>query len=516
MALLSFGLVNTLGLVVGLRSSFQKAGADPSLINLPQQAIAYCLGHAIYNLFLHPLAKFPGPVWMRVSRAPFCYKLLTGTLPFDMLELHKRYGPVVRIAPDELAFHDSRAWKDIMGHKSQGGAEMEKSMKFYRSVPNAPSDIVSSGREEHANLRRSLAHGFSERSMRDQQPMIKSYVDLLVQRLHQHGANGSKPLDLAAWYNYTTFDVIGDLAFGESFGCLDGSDYHPWVKAIFQMARLGTVLQTGTHYPLVLKLMMAMIPEKAKRERAHHEEFTEAKLKRRMELGQDRPDLIEGLLKKKDDWNMSFAKLKANSSILIIGGSETTATLLSGATYYLLMNPDALAKLTDEIRSAFKDESEIDFQSVSNLPYLLACLDEALRLYPPVPIGLPRIVPQGGANIADHYVPEGTTVSIYQWAMYHSEKNFRDPFGFHPERWLQDPAFASDNREAFQPFHVGPRNCIGRNLAYVEMRLILTRVLWNFDMKIADDSTDWAPKQKIYLLWEKGPLNAYLTPVQRS
>ncbi|KAK6211426.1 cytochrome P450 [Colletotrichum tabaci] len=497
MALFSLGLLNTLGLVIGL-------------------AIVYYLGNVVYLLFFHPLAKFPGPIWMRISRVPFCYKLCVGSLPFDMLDLHKKYGPVVRIAPDELAFHDSRAWKDIMGHKTQSGAEMEKSVKFYRAVPNAPADIVSSGREEHSTLRRSLAHGFSERSMRDQQPMIKGYIDLLIKRLHEHGANGGKALDLAAWYNYTTFDVIGDLAFGESFGCLDGSDYHPWVKSIFQMARVGTVMQTGTHYPFVLKLFMALIPEKVKREQSQHDEFTEAKLRRRMDLGQERPDLLEGLLRKKDEWNMSFAKLKANSSILIIGGSETTATLLSGATYYLLMNPDALKKLTDEIRSTFKDESEIDFQSVSNLPYLLACLEEALRLYPPVPIGLPRIVPKGGANIADHYVPEDTTVSIYQWAMYHSEKNFRDPFGFHPERWLQDPAFATDNKEAFQPFHVGPRNCIGRNLAYVEMRLILTRVLWNFDIKIADDSTDWAPKQKIYLLWEKGPLNAYLTPVQRS
>ncbi|KAI3553090.1 cytochrome P450 [Colletotrichum abscissum] len=495
MKLLELGFVNTLGLLVGVYVAYQHA------------QVFYCL-------FLHPLRKFPGPIWMRTSRIPFCYKLLTGTLPFDMLDLHRRYGPVVRIAPDELAFHDSRAWKDIMGHKTQGGAEMEKSLKFYRSVPGAPSDIVSSDREEHTVLRRSLAHGFSERSMRDQQPMIKGYVDLLIQRLHQHGDDGAKPLDLAAWYNYTTFDVIGDLAFGESFGCLDGSDYHPWVAAIFQMARLGTVLQTGKHYPFVMKLMMAMVPEKAKRERAHHEEFTEAKLRRRMDLG-SRPDLIEGLLKKKEDWNMTFEKLKANSSILIIGGSETTATLLSGVTYYLLTNPDAHKRLTDEIRSTFKEESEIDFTSVSNLPYLLACLEEALRLYPPVPIGLPRIVPKGGATIADHYVPEDTTVSVYQWAMYHSEKNFRDPFGFHPERWMQDPVFASDDKEAFQPFHVGPRNCIGRNLAYVEMRLILARMLWNFDIKIADDSRDWAGRQKIYLLWEKGPLNAYLKPVRR-
>ncbi|KAK2049314.1 cytochrome P450 [Colletotrichum somersetense] len=497
MALLSFGLGNALGVALGF-------------------AIVYCLAHAFYNLYLHPLAKFPGPIWMRISRVPFCYKLLTGTLPFDVLELHKRYGLVVRIAPDELAFHDSRAWKDIIGHRGQGDEEMEKSRKFYRATPNAPADIVYSGREEHANLRRALAHGFSERSIRDQQPIVNGYVDLLIKRLREHGQGGGKALDLAAWYNFTTFDVIGDLAFGECFGCLDGSDYHPWVRSIFQMVRVGTVLQTGSHYPFVLKLLMAMVPEKVKRERAQHGKFTEAKLKRRMELGHERPDLIEGLLRKKEDWDISFEKLKANSSLLIIAGSETTATLLSGATYYLLMNPVALNKLTDEIRSTFKDESEIDFQSVGNMTYLLACLDEALRIYPPVPGGLPRIVPQGGANIADHYVPEGTTVSIYQWAMYHSEKHFREPFSFRPERWLRDPAFASDNREAFQPFHIGPRNCIGRNLAYVEMRLILARVLWNFDMKIADDSTDWVPKQKIYLLWEKGPLNVYLTPVQRS
>ncbi|CAI0650064.1 unnamed protein product [Colletotrichum noveboracense] len=497
MALLNFSLANTVGLVFGL-------------------FFLYTFGHMFYNLYLHPLRRFPGPFWMRATWLPFCYKLCTGTLPYDMLDLHRQYGTVVRIGPDELAFHDSRAWKDIMGHRPSGGAEMDKSQKFYRAVPGAPSDIVNSGREEHSALRRSLAHGFSERSMRDQQPIIKQYIDLLFQRLHEHCDKGAKALDLAAWYNYTTFDIIGDLAFGEAFGSLDNSDYHPWVKAIFQMARVGTVLQTITHYPFLGTIMMALVPESVKREQQKHEEFTTAKLQRRIDIGHERPDLIEGLLRKKDDWNMTFPKLKANSSILIIGGSETTATLLSGVTYFLLTNPIAMKKLTDEVRSAFKDESEIDFVSSSNLPYLLACLEEALRMYPPVPIGLPRVVPAGGATICDEFIPEGTTVSVYQWAMYYSEKNFVDPKSYHPERWLGDPAFAKDNKDAFQPFHLGPRNCIGRNLAYVEMRIILARMLYNFDMKIADDSLDWVGKQKIYLLWEKGPLNVYLTPAKRS
>jgi cytochrome P450 len=147
---------------------------------------------------------------------------VSGTLPFDMLALHKRYGPVVRIGPGELAVSDPRAWKDIMGHRggsSSGGRgegvdEMAKSDSFYRPDDYMPTDILNAPREEHALLRRSMAHGFSDRSMREQQPLIKGYIDLLIQRLRDISHRG-EVADMAAWYNYTTFDVIGDLAFGE-------------------------------------------------------------------------------------------------------------------------------------------------------------------------------------------------------------------------------------------------------------------------------------------------------------
>lgn len=139
--------------------------------------------------------------------------MLKGRLPFEMLDLHKKYGDVVRIAPNQLAFADSSAWRDIMGHKTQGGAEFQKSEAFYRPVEDMPIDIISANREEHSVLRRTLAHGFSDRSMREQQPIIKKYIDLLVQKLRDNCDTGA--VNMAAWYNYTTFDVIGDLAFGE-------------------------------------------------------------------------------------------------------------------------------------------------------------------------------------------------------------------------------------------------------------------------------------------------------------
>lgn len=118
---------------------------------------------------------------------------------------------------------------------------------------------------------------------------------------------------------------------------------------------------------------------------------------------------MEGLLRKKDELNLSFGELRANSGTLIIAGSETTASLLSGVTYLLGMHPEVLAKLTAEVRTSFRSESEIDLSGVSNLTYMLACLDEALRIYPPAPLALPRVIPEGGGTIAGYDVPEGVS-----------------------------------------------------------------------------------------------------------
>lgn len=191
---------------------------------------------------------------------------------------------------------------------------------------------------------------------------------------------------------------------------------------------------------------------------------------------------------------MSVQELQGNANILILAGSETTATLLSGVTYFLVTNPQAMEKLEEEVRSAFSNEDEINVTSVNKLTYMLACLDEALRMYPPAPAGLPRVVPKGGAIIADKFVPESvslpacpqnhrwplnqriqTVVSVANWAINHDYSNFTDPWTYAPERFLGDQRFALDKREALQPFSVGPRNCLGRKSVHLKFhtRLIL-------------------------------------------
>lgn len=121
---------------------------------------------------------------------------MSGRLPFDVLELHKQYGDVVRIAPDELVFADARAWKDIMGHRGSHEPEFEKPRRMTRVVKDQPTTIINADRQEHGRIRKQMASGFSDRSLREQQPIITKYVDLLIRRLYDNCEDGSRSLDL--------------------------------------------------------------------------------------------------------------------------------------------------------------------------------------------------------------------------------------------------------------------------------------------------------------------------------
>ncbi|KAL2825499.1 cytochrome P450 [Aspergillus cavernicola] len=444
----------------------------------------------VYNLFFHPLSRFPGPRSHAISRIPYLYQAIM----------------------DELAFAHPNAWKEIQGHR-KGQPEMEKAQWFYRPLPDDPLHIVNEGREEHGQLRRQMAHGFSEKAMRDQEPIIRRYVDLLVQQLRRF-AQEDAPVVISDWYNYTTFDIIGDLAFGEPFGCLEGSNYDGWIRSIFASGRLGTVLQALSFYPLLKQICFAMAPQSMRDAHDTHRRLTREKMLRRMNNTEGRSDLIEGLLKKKDELGLSIQKLIANAEILIIGGSETTATLLSGVTYLLLKNPETYQNLTNEVRTIFQSEDEINLVSVNQLPYMQACLDEALRMYPPIANGLPRVCPKGGATVMGEFIPENTYLSVHHWALYRREDYFTESSSYQPERFLGHPKFENDQYEVLQPFHMGPRACLGRNFAYSEMRLIIALIIWHFDLRLADDCQDWI-KQKNFLMWQKGPLKTYLTPAER-
>jgi cytochrome P450 len=153
------------------------------------------------------------------------------------------------------------------------------------------------------------------------------------------------------------------------------------------------------------------------------------------------------------------------------------------------------------------------------MAYLIAVIEEALRLVPPVPAGLHRISP--GAVIDGHYVPKGTTVSVSGWSTTHDERFFHNAREFHPERWLPpnhpfyDQTYKDDMKDASKPFLLGPRGCLGINLAYMEMRIILSKLVWHFDWELINEEVDWDTDAQLQLLWKKPELKVRFKPAMR-
>lgn len=241
---------------------------------------------------------------------------------------------------------------------------------------------------------------------------------------------------------------------------------------------------------------------------------------RRINRETDRKDFLHYILAANDEKGMSRTEINVNAFSLSTAGSESSATCLSAATYYLLTNRQTYDTLVKEIRTAFKSENDITLASTNDLTYVEAVLTESLRLYPPVAGTLPRQVPAGGETIDGGYVPAGTSVGVNHFSCYHHPQNFNRAEDFLPERWLpgiRDAApFDKDNRACMQPFSFGPRNCLGKNLAKAETRLILVKLLWRFDLELGEGMENWVKGQKVLGFWVKPPLMCKLVPLRRN
>jgi cytochrome P450 len=500
--------------------------------------VVYAVVNVIYNIYFHPLARFPGPkLW--VGNYFLRWKAgVKGSLEQSIKGFHDRYGPVVRFSPNELSFIEPEAWNDIYGFRENGPL---KEPAFYGPIHLARDNsdsIFTADEEYHPRVRKALSYAFSEKALRDQEPFVKQYVDLLIQRLREHTSGPTETIDIVRWYHFTTFDVIGSLAIAQSFDCLEGGKYHDWVKGFWDTLKLGAFVRSTSMSmpPFVVQLIRLVAPKHLKEARRRHMEFVGRSTEDRVAQGilRDKPDFISYVLKSNREQEkaadgvsaanriaLSPGEIEANANFLLMAGTETTATALSGTTYYMLKRPDSLRRATEEVRNAFQHESDIDFMTAAErLPYLQACVAEGLRLYPPGPIALPRRTRKGTVTmIAGHAVPGDVTVGVHSWSASHSPANFHRASEFFPERWLPGAAedaaspFRNDRFAASQPFSTGSRNCLGKSFAKNELRMVLARVLWNFDIELAPESEGWN-KQKVYTLWDKGPMMVKLTDIR--
>ncbi|KAI1420079.1 cytochrome P450 [Xylaria sp. FL1777] len=450
----------------------------------------------IYSLYLHPLRLYPGPKLSAITRIPYWIACLKGDQVRWLAKLHSQYGSVVRFGPDDLSYTDGRAWRDIC-LVPKGEKENAKEVGFHAPSANGvPNIVCQNDIAHHARLRHALLPAFSEKALKAQEPLLQKYVDLAIARGHE-----ATELDISELMNFVTFDIMADFAFGESLHMLEQGQYSDWVAKVFNSIRILPLVQMIEFYPLLKKIFALIEPKAIAKMRHDHFNHTVMRVNKRLNKGSEKQDLWDFILESE---TLTLKEMHVNAELFMAAGTETTASLLTGLTYYLVSNRDKMKTLTDEVRTRFRDSKEITLENVAPLQYLNACIREAMRVYPPVPSGLPRIVAEGGKSILGKWVPAGTRVSVHQFSTYHSSRNFKDPDRFIPERWLGDPTYKDDNREAHQPFSTGTRNCLGINLAWHEMRLMLAKLVYEFDIE-SDAGSNWLD-QNVYVIWERKPL----------
>ena len=336
---------------------------------------------------------------------------MRGELDWSLKAFHEKYGEVVRFSPEELSFTNPQAWKDIYGHSSGG---LVKDPVVYNSVKlgsDGATSIFNADQYSHPKIRKQLAHAFSEKALREQEPFINAYIDLLMEKLHGVAASRAST-DMVKWLNYTTFDLIGDLALGKSFGCLHNNEYHSWVRGLQEGTKIGPYIRTIATYTDIKRLWRLLAPVRIKQARLRHEEYVRVNAKERLARGvmEERRDFLSYILKDKGDEDgkrMSDAEVAANCGFLIIAGSEAAGTAMSGILFHLLQSPEALRQVTTEIREAFPSAAAINFSSASaSLPYTMASISEGMRAFPPGPTIPPRRTAKGEMTmIAGYQVP---------------------------------------------------------------------------------------------------------------
>ncbi|KAI0378814.1 benzoate 4-monooxygenase cytochrome P450 [Hypomontagnella monticulosa] len=448
----------------------------------------------IYNLYFHPLSKIPGPWTAAVSE---CFKIV---------ELHNKYGKAVRIAPNEVSFNTAQSWKDIYGQRQ--GHQLFLKGAFYGGGVFATSGITSiiseSRPEVHREMRGYLSGAFSDRAVVEQEELVAQSIDKFIRLVDVRGS-GPKGVDMSIMFESMTFDIVGDLAFGESFGALDSNKHHPWISNFLDSLTGMVITDISIRYALLGKALQILKRTEIKRSAAKvecHEQRCFEAVRRRILKKTDRKDFLTRILQDRDPKVVSDMQIAAHSSDLLIAGSDTTATGLTGILYYLLQFPSTMAKLNAEIRGTFDQYKQINHASTTPLQYLRGVILEGIRLYPPVSVALPRIVPQGGDTVDGYFLPAGVTVGTSHLAASLSPENFRDPLSFKPERWIGSNT--DDILESSQPWLLGPRSCIGRNLAWLELRTTIAKLVWTYDLQLVNPTLDLHGGSKVLaVLWRK-------------
>ncbi|RYP11870.1 hypothetical protein DL767_011273 [Monosporascus sp. MG133] len=494
----------------------------------------FLIFRALYKRYASPLRRYPGPFLASFSRLWKVISTVKGQTNHDHIQLHQRYGPIVRIAPNEVSISSPTAARTILS----AGKRFYKTDFYAVFPPPQNADIFTEIREDVHAMKKKVANvPYSMAAMRQLSPFIDDTIDVLVARLGEFCPDASKGqgtakgyekltgrhvVDLGAWLHYFAFDVLGEVAFGRSFGFLAaGTDVEGAIKTIDDMQRYNGVVGQVPEFDYLLrrnplaKLIPALDPNNSLITRIAQEEMSK---RRPFEIEKEgkggssdgREDLLASLIKGhlKDPEKFGEGDVFAVSHGAIFAGSDSTASTMQSFFWHVLTAPRVYANLLAEIDASVEagiipSSGNVEWLQAQNLQYFQACLKEAMRVRPAVGLNITRYIPPEGAEIEGHHFEGGTRVAVNGWVLHRDKRIFgQDADFYRPERWLEDTENAKVMERYMFQFGGGSHVCIGRNLALLEINKVIPRLLRDFRFELVHPNRELKAKSTFFVVQE--------------
>ncbi|OAL26401.1 hypothetical protein AYO22_04319 [Fonsecaea multimorphosa] len=406
--------------------------------------LLYLVSLAVNRLYLSPLAKFPGPKGAALSRwYEFYYEVvLKGQYSQRIDEMHRQYGPVVRVAPDELHIKDSDFFDELYVKVPLVNKHDWAAGRF----GNHGSIITTADFALHRRRRVALNPFFSKRSIVDFQPVIRQKIELLSKKLREYKAKDN-PVVLSEAFPAFAGDIITEYSFGICYNHLDSPDFSESFHAAFMA--VGGFGHVAVQFPWFHPLLNSLPHGFVRKMQPALGSLLQLQIDLRNmikrltqgdELGEDKSshrtifhDLLQSSLPPEDKTNRRMAD---QAQTVIGGGLETTAWALSVASFHIVNSPEIYKRLHEEIAQVMPNASSIpDLLEVEKLPYLRACVMEAVRLSYGISARNPRVLKQP-LQYKQWTIPLRTVVGMSIVDVHHDENIFPDSHSYLPERWL--------------------------------------------------------------------------------
>ncbi|RYP47706.1 hypothetical protein DL768_006296 [Monosporascus sp. mg162] len=455
--------------------------------------VIYCLIIWGYRVFLHPLSKYPGPLLAKLSDAYAGYFVLRRELHLQTSKNHMKYGTMLRHGPDKLIFNTTSALQDIYLNDRVAKSFVYDLTRQANGTANVFNAI---DKDIHRRKRRLVGRAITERAMRSFEPTMAGQIDIFLRRILQ-SAQAGEPVNMTRFVKHLSIDVVALLGFGFHLNT-QTDERDRWlaegvVKGNF---RINSYMNFPGLRHARIDLIMGLLAGKA---RLQYGELVGRMVGSRLSQARDaQADLFASMT---DEENLDGEKPLPQSEIFqeavffLPAGADTSSAAICATLFYLTRHRSVYNRLADEIRSTFTSGADISGgPKLTGCQYLRCCIDEALRMSPPVGGTLWReqqasSKKAGEPLIVDgHVIPPGTQVGVGIYALHHNERYFPAPFAYTPERWLASETSEDQRKlmhDAFAAFSLGPRSCPGKAMAYLEMSLVLAKLIWYFDFAAA-------------------------------